>query len=62
MSAQIFTPVLSGAFLDFIGMKTLFPYAAIFVFGSFLTMGFVKHGDTKVEVKKGLEAFGEMDD
>ena len=41
--------------------KTLFPYAAIFVFASFVTMGFVKHGDNKVEAKKGLEAF-DVDD
>jgi hypothetical protein len=35
----------------------LFPYAAIFTLASFVTMGFVKHGDNKVVVKKGLEAF-----
>ncbi|MBR7147707.1 MAG: MFS transporter, partial [Firmicutes bacterium] len=62
MSAQIATPIVAGWLLENVGYKTLFPYAAIFVFGSFLTMGFVKHGDTKVDVKKGLEAFGEMDD
>ena len=41
--------------------KVLFPYAAIFVLASFVTMGFVKHGDNKVVAKKGLEAF-DMDD
>lgn len=62
MSAQIVTPIVAGWLLENVAYKTLFPYAAIFVFGSFLTMGFVKHGDTKVEVKKGLEAFDALDD
>ena len=61
MSAQVVTPILSGLFLDNISWRTLFPYAAIFVFGSFITMGFVRHGDNKVEAKKGLEAF-DIDD
>ena len=61
MSAQIATPIIAGALLENVGYKTLFPYAAIFVFCSFLTMGFVKHGDNKVEAKKGLEAF-DIDD
>jgi MFS family permease len=57
MTAQIMTPIVAGWLLENVGYKTLFPYAAIFVFGSFLTMGFVLHGDNKVEAKKGLEAF-----
>ena len=57
MSAQIATPIVAGALLENVGYKTLFPYAAIFVFASFLTMGLVRHGDNKVEAKKGLEAF-----
>ena len=57
MSAQILTPIVAGWLLEYVGYKTLFPYAAIFVFGSFITMAFVKHGDNKVEVKRGLEAF-----
>lgn len=57
MSAQIATPIVAGWLLENVDYKTLFPYAAIFVFASFITMGFVKHGDTKVEAKKGLEAF-----
>ena len=40
---------------------TLFPYAVIFVILAVITMQFVKHGDNKVEVKKGLEAF-DIDD
>ena len=61
MSAQIMTPIVAGWLLENVDYKTLFPYAAIFVFGSFITMGFVKHGDNKVETKKGLEAF-DIDD
>lgn len=47
MAAQILTPILSGALLEFVGYKTLFLYAASFVFFSFLTMLLVKHGDNK---------------
>lgn len=55
MSAQIITPMLSGALMDIIGsMRVLFPYATIFVIGSFITMLFVKHGDNKVEDKKSV--------
>ena len=61
MSAQIATPIVAGWLLENIGYRTLFPYAAVFVFGSFLTMGMVRHGDNKVEAKKGLEAF-DIDD
>lgn len=61
MSAQIMTPIVAGWLLEHVDYKTLFPYAAIFVFASFITMGFVKHGDNKVEAKKGLEAF-DLDD
>ena len=61
MTAQIATPIVAGWLLEHVDYKTLFPYAAIFVFGSFLTMGFVRHGDNKVQAKKGLEAF-DIDD
>ncbi len=57
MSAQIMTPIVAGWLLNHVSYKTLFPYASIFVFASFITMGFVRHGDNKVEVKKGLEAY-----
>ena len=57
MTAQIMTPIVAGWLLENVDYKTLFPYAAIFVFASFITMSFVKHGDNKVEAKKGLEAF-----
>lgn len=63
MSAQIVTPMLSGALMDMkgIGMTVLFPYAAIFAGLAFLTMLMVRHGDAKPEVKKGLEAL-DIDD
>lgn len=61
MTAQIATPIAAGWLLEHVDYKTLFLYAAIFVFGSFLTMGFVRHGDNKVQAKKGLEAF-DIDD
>ena len=61
MTAQIMTPIVAGWLLENVSYGTLFPYAALFVFASFLTMGFVKHGDNKVEAKKGLEAF-DIDD
>ena len=58
MSAQIATPVLSGALMD-INMRTLFPYAAAFVALAFLTMLFVRHGDAKPEAKDvALSAMG----
>ena len=56
MSAQIATPMLSGLLMDNMGMTVLFPYAAIFAALAFGTMFLVKHGDAKVESKKGLEA------
>lgn len=57
MSAQIITPIVAGFLMNHIGYQSLFPYAAIFVAGSFLTMCMVKHGDNKVAAKKGLEAY-----
>lgn len=61
MAAQIITPTLSGTLMRLVSYKVLFIYAAIFVLLSFLTMIQVKHGDQKVEGKKGLEAFEDMD-
>ena len=57
MIAQVVTPVLAGTLLKNVGYKTLFPYAAFFSAASFVTICFVKHGDNKVETKKGLDAF-----
>ena len=61
MAAQTLTPMVSGFLMDKLGMGILFPYAALFVAGSFVTMLFVKHGDSKVVAKKGLEAFDQGD-
>lgn len=48
MAAQIVTPILSGAVMDLFGsMRPLFYYATIFVAIAFITMLFVKHGDSK---------------
>nr|WP_122012035.1 MFS transporter [Maliibacterium massiliense] len=62
MSAQVITPILSGALLQYVGYWTLFPYAAVCVALSFVTMLFVKHGDAKPVPPKGkLEAFDALD-
>lgn len=62
MSAQVLTPILSGAIMDLAGnMMPLFPYATICVALAFITMFFVKHGDSKPETKKGIEAL-DIDD
>ncbi len=62
MAAQIVTPVLAGTLMRSISYQVLFPYAAFFVAMSFVTMLFVRHGDSKAAPKKGLEAFEDMDD
>ena len=62
MAAQVITPVLAGTLMKEISYQILFPYAAFFVAMSFVTMLFVYHGDSKAEVKTGLDAFGDMDD
>ncbi len=61
MSAQVVTPILVGLLIDLASFEVLFPYAAVFVALSFCTMLFVKHGDTKIVAKKGIEAFEAMD-
>lgn len=66
MAAQIVTPLLSGWLIDSktlgLGFKVLFPYAVVFSALSFVTMIFVRHGDSK-PVKKAsvLENF-DVDD
>ena len=61
-AAQTITPILSGAVLEYghlilnssnpdAGYVLLFPYGALFVIASFITMCFVRHGDTRKEVK-----------
>ena len=62
MSAQIITPIVSGALLENISYRTLFPYAAVFSIASLCTMLFVKHGDSKpVKRANALENFDTVD-
>ena len=61
MAAQVITPMFSGFLMDRMGMTVLFPYATIFVALAFVTMIFVKHGDSKPIAAKGLEAL-DVDD
>ena len=57
MAAQIVAPILSGVLYDEFGMRYMFfPFGAVFVLGSFVTMLFVKHGDSKpIPSKSALE-------
>ncbi len=60
MAAQIATPLLSGFLIDRLGWgySILFPYAVLFSALSFVTMCFVKHGDSKPMKKASvLESF-----
>lgn len=62
MAAQIVTPLLSGVIIDEsaigLGYGALFPYAAVFSALSFVTMIFVRHGDSKpLPPKSALESF-----
>jgi len=60
MAAQVVTPVCAGYLMRTINYKILFPYAALFVALSFVTMLFVSHGDAAPEAKMGLEAFEDL--
>lgn len=63
MSAQVLTPILSGWIMDLFGnMHPLFPYASICVALAFVTMFFVKHGDSKPEPKKSALESLDVDD
>ena len=57
MAAQIVTPVLAGFLMNRLGYYTLFPYSAAFALAALVTMCFVRHGDNRIQAKKGLEAF-----
>ncbi len=61
MSAQIFTPILSGFLLENVSYRTLFPYSLFFSLASLVTMLFVKHGDSKPIIKSKLDNF-DIDD
>lgn len=55
MAAQAVAPVLGGAFLDLIGMEAMFPFGFVAVAISFVTMLFVKHGDSKPTTKEVID-------
>jgi Na+/melibiose symporter-like transporter len=62
MAAQIVTPVLARTLMD-IETRILLPYGALFVLLSFITMCFVKHGDSKpLPPQNKLEAFEALSD
>ena len=62
MAAQTVTPIASGFVMDKIGMTSLFPYGSIFVLLAFITMLFVKHGDSRPEPKKSAIENFDTDD
>ena len=62
MAAQVVTPAVAGTLMRHIDYRILFPYAALFVALSGVTMCFVRHGDAKAEGRRGLAAFEEVDD
>lgn len=65
MAAQVVTPILSGAAMDYLlgryEPRLLFPYSVIFCILAFITMSFVKHGDSKPIPVDKLEAFADSE-
>ena len=63
MAAQIIAPNLSGILYDAWGMRNVFfIFGTVFVAASFVTMFFVKHGDSKPKAQGALEALAGADD
>lgn len=62
MTAQIFTPIVSGALLQYVSYNTLFPYAMFFTACAFITMSMVKHGDSKPVRKANVLENFDVDD
>ena len=59
MAAQIVAPILSGLLYDAFGMRAMFfSFGTVFVALSFITMFFVKHGDSKPVSRGALESLG----
>ena len=54
MAAQVITPILSGALLQYVSYRTLFPYSVVFCILAILTMTQVRHGDSKPAQKKDV--------
>ncbi len=57
MAAQIVTPILSGLLIDKLGIgyNVLFPYAVFFSVAAFITMCFVRHGDSRPDTKSAIQ-------
>ncbi len=63
MSAQIVAPILSGFLYDVFGMRyTFFSFGAVFVALAFITMFFVRHGDSKIENTKSTLEMLDVDE
>ena len=62
MAAQVVTPILSGAFLENVSYRTLFPYAFVFAVLAFCTMTQVRHGDVKPQKRESLLEHFDVDD
>lgn len=62
MTAQVITPILSGALLEHVSYRTLFPYSVVFCILAFITMSQVKHGDSKPVQKKDVLENLDVDD
>ena len=62
MAAQIVAPILSGFLYDMFGMRYMFfSFGTVFVVLSFITMFFVRHGDSRPERQGALESLGADD-
>ncbi len=61
MAGQVLTPVLAGTLMRNLNYRILFIYATVFAFASFVTMLQVRHGDIRGSVKRGLDAFEDME-
>ena len=63
MAAQVVAPIFSGWLYELINMRSVFfIFGAVFVALSFVTMLFVRHGDSKPERAGALESLGGADD
>ena len=63
MAAQIVAPILSGFLYDAFGMRVMFfAFGTLFVALSFVTMFFVKHGDSKPAKMDSVEALAGAED
>ena len=62
MAAQVVTPIASGFIVQYLGWEAFFPYSTVFAALAFLTMCFVRHGDSKPKAAGSvLESF-DVDD